>query len=145
MMRTIRDNVVVLITPVLEVDGRDRVVDLYNNYHVANPGKSLPGAVYWGHYVAHDNNRDGIGQHRKRRLALLSDQRQCRAYACDAAFSPAGRAAASELGLRVSGTSTDPSVARRTPRGLPMPDMAPTITRRLLHILRDSVVYGSSP
>ena len=56
----IRRNAVVLITPVLEVDGRDRMVDLYN-YRLANPGKASPGLLYWGKYVAHDNNRDGIG------------------------------------------------------------------------------------
>lgn len=55
----IRKNVIVLITPVLEVDGRDREVDLYN-WEKANPGKPAPSLIYWGHYVAHDNNRDGI-------------------------------------------------------------------------------------
>ncbi|HEV2491161.1 MAG TPA: M14 family zinc carboxypeptidase [Candidatus Acidoferrales bacterium] len=55
----IRKNVIVLITPVLEVDGRDREVDLYN-WEKANPGKAAPSLIYWGHYVAHDNNRDGI-------------------------------------------------------------------------------------
>ncbi|HEX5424621.1 MAG TPA: hypothetical protein VFW94_13825, partial [Candidatus Acidoferrales bacterium] len=59
-IRNIRKNVVVLITPALEVDGRDRMVDLYN-YHRANLGKPTPSLVYWGHYVAHDNNRDNIG------------------------------------------------------------------------------------
>jgi len=61
LIRKIRQNLVVLITPVLEVDGHDRAVDLYN-YHVANPGKAVPNLVYWGRYVAHDNNRDGIAQ-----------------------------------------------------------------------------------
>ncbi|MGA9994647.1 MAG: M14 family zinc carboxypeptidase, partial [Pyrinomonadaceae bacterium] len=56
----IRKNVIVLITPVLEVDGRDRMVDAYN-YRKANPDKGAPPLVYWGHYVAHDNNRDGLG------------------------------------------------------------------------------------
>src|SRR5690348_3631361 len=59
-IQNIRKNVVVLITPALEVDGRDRMVDLYN-YHRANLGKPTPSLVYWGHYVAHDNNRDNIG------------------------------------------------------------------------------------
>jgi hypothetical protein len=59
-IRDIRKNVVVLITPVLEVDGRDKMVDLYN-YRTANPGKAVPPLVYWGKYVAHDNNRDGLG------------------------------------------------------------------------------------
>jgi hypothetical protein len=60
LIQSIRNNVIVLITPVLEVDGRDRAVDLYN-YRKANPDKPVPNLVYWGHYVAHDNNRDAIG------------------------------------------------------------------------------------
>ena len=59
-IQKIRKNVVFLITPVLEVDGRDRMVDLYN-YRKANPDKPAPNLIYWGHYVAHDNNRDNIG------------------------------------------------------------------------------------
>jgi hypothetical protein len=59
-IQAIRKNVIVLITPVLEVDGRDRMVDIYN-YRKANPGKNAPGLIYWGKYVAHDNNRDGLG------------------------------------------------------------------------------------
>jgi hypothetical protein len=59
-IQAIRKNVIVLITPVLEVDGHDRVVDTIN-YHRANPGKPLPPLVYWGKYVAHDNNRDNLG------------------------------------------------------------------------------------
>ena len=56
----IREHVITLITPVVEVDGRDRVVDLYN-YRKANPDKTVPGLLYWGKYVAHDNNRDAMG------------------------------------------------------------------------------------
>jgi hypothetical protein len=56
----IRDNVITLITPVLEVDGRNRQVDLWR-YRQANPGVPTPPLVYWGKYVAHDNNRDQIG------------------------------------------------------------------------------------
>ncbi|HEX8170209.1 MAG TPA: M14 family zinc carboxypeptidase [Thermoanaerobaculia bacterium] len=59
-IRNIRDNVITLITPVLEVDGRDRQVDLWH-YREANPKLPTPPLVYWGHYVAHDNNRDQIG------------------------------------------------------------------------------------
>jgi len=59
-VRTIRDNMVTLITPVVEVDGRDRMVDVYN-WHLANPKSNWPPLVYWGRYVAHDNNRDAIG------------------------------------------------------------------------------------
>ncbi|MBZ5621052.1 MAG: hypothetical protein LAQ69_20340 [Acidobacteriia bacterium] len=60
LMRNIRKNSIVLITPVSEVDGRDREVDVYH-YRKENPGKPAPNLVYWGKYVAHDNNRDGIG------------------------------------------------------------------------------------
>ncbi|MEP7341790.1 MAG: hypothetical protein ABI977_28920, partial [Acidobacteriota bacterium] len=30
------------------------------NWHLANPGKNWPNLIYWGHYVAHDNNRDAM-------------------------------------------------------------------------------------
>jgi hypothetical protein len=56
----IRSHMIVLITPVVEVDGRDRMVDIYK-WHKANPGKDWPRLLYWGHYVAHDNNRDAMG------------------------------------------------------------------------------------
>ncbi|HLK65423.1 MAG TPA: M14 family zinc carboxypeptidase [Bryobacteraceae bacterium] len=59
-IRAIRDNVITLITPVVEVDGRDRMVDIYR-WHRENPNKEWPSLVYWGHYVAHDNNRDAMG------------------------------------------------------------------------------------
>jgi hypothetical protein len=59
-VRHIRENLVTLITPVTEVDGRDRMVDLYE-YEKANPGRTKPSLVYWGKYVAHDNNRDAMG------------------------------------------------------------------------------------
>lgn len=58
-IQAIRDNVIVLITPVVEVDGRDRMVDLYN-WHKAHPERNHPRLYYWGHYVAHDNNRDSL-------------------------------------------------------------------------------------
>ena len=68
-IQAIRKNVIVLITPVLDVDGRDMMVDTYN-YRKANPGKNAPGLVFWGKYVAHDNNRDGLGM----ALALTRNQ-----------------------------------------------------------------------
>ncbi len=58
-IKHIRDNLITLITPVVEVDGRDRMVDVYN-WHLANPGKNWPSLIYWGKYVAHDNNRDSM-------------------------------------------------------------------------------------
>ena len=49
-----------LITPVLEVDGRDRMVDVYNYRRRKPPRRARRRCVYWGKYVAHDNNRDGM-------------------------------------------------------------------------------------
>jgi len=59
-VKFIREHLVTLITPVVEVDGRNRMVDVYN-WHLAHPNQNWPNLVYWGHYVAHDNNRDAIG------------------------------------------------------------------------------------
>ena len=57
-IRQIRESVITLITPVTEVDGRDRIVDIYR-YRKAHRNIGPP-PVYWGKYTAHDNNRDGI-------------------------------------------------------------------------------------
>lgn len=60
---TIRRNVITLITPVLEVDGRTRQVEWYRRHVQGHtdrnnmPPRSPP---FWGHYTFHDNNRDGI-------------------------------------------------------------------------------------
>jgi Zinc carboxypeptidase len=59
-IREIRDNVITLITPVVEVDGRDRMVDIYK-WHLSHPKDFYPPLIYWGKYVAHDNNRDAMG------------------------------------------------------------------------------------
>ena len=58
-IKSIRSHMIVLITPVVEVDGRDRMVDIYR-WHKAHPDQKWPRLVYWGHYVAHDNNRDAM-------------------------------------------------------------------------------------
>ncbi len=58
--RQIRGNVITLITPIVEVDGRDRMVDVYR-WHLAHPDQVYPPLLYWGKYVAHDNNRDAMG------------------------------------------------------------------------------------
>jgi zinc carboxypeptidase len=58
-VRDIRDGVITLITPVVEVDGRDRMVDIYK-WHLAHPKDFYPPLIYWGKYVAHDNNRDAM-------------------------------------------------------------------------------------
>ncbi|HMG86045.1 MAG TPA: M14 family zinc carboxypeptidase [Terracidiphilus sp.] len=60
MIQNIRKNMVFLISPIVEVDGHDRMVD-WTNYRKAYPTRPQPDLVYWGHYVQHDNNRDSIG------------------------------------------------------------------------------------
>ncbi len=59
-VREIRDGMITLITPVVEVDGRDRMVDIYR-WHLSHPKDFYPPLIYWGKYVAHDNNRDAMG------------------------------------------------------------------------------------
>jgi len=59
-IQQIRDNAIVFITPVVETDGRDKAVDTY--YYGKETRKPKPPLMYWGKYVAHDNNRDGMGQ-----------------------------------------------------------------------------------
>jgi Zinc carboxypeptidase len=58
-IKNIRDHLITLITPIVEVDGRDRQVDLFR-WKMAHPGETAPPLLYWGHYVAHDNNRDAM-------------------------------------------------------------------------------------
>jgi hypothetical protein len=73
-IKSIRDNIITLITPILEVDGRNRQVDLWH-YREQNPTLPTPPLVYWGKYVAHDNNRDQIG------MGLALTKNAMRAYA----------------------------------------------------------------
>lgn len=60
MIQRIRKNSIVILTPVLDPDGRDRYVETYQ-YRKQNPTKPAIPLLYWGKYVAHDNNRDNIG------------------------------------------------------------------------------------
>ncbi|MGH9884890.1 MAG: M14 family zinc carboxypeptidase, partial [bacterium] len=73
-IQNIRNNVITFITPVIEVDGREKYVD--NHYFNEKWAKDHPqpeggrggrgggplSLMYWGKYVQHDNNRDGMGQ-----------------------------------------------------------------------------------
>jgi hypothetical protein len=64
-IQEIRKNAVVLITPVAEPDGRDRVVEWYYRHLKDRKGtydeiSEILSPPYWGHYVLHDNNRDGM-------------------------------------------------------------------------------------
>jgi hypothetical protein len=62
LVRNIRENAITFITPVLEVDGRERQVDTYYFNKTRPAGEARLPLMYWGKYVAHDNNRDGMGQ-----------------------------------------------------------------------------------
>ena len=59
-IQKIRKDSLVMITPLVETDGHDRMVDIYmhRKKHPEDPPYPL---VWWGHYVAHDNNRDSLG------------------------------------------------------------------------------------
>ena len=70
-IQNIRNNTIVFLTPVVEVDGREKVVD--NLYYQKKTGKRMP-LIWWGQYVAHDNNRDGLG------LGLKITQNVLRTY-----------------------------------------------------------------
>lgn len=62
-IKAIRDNLIVLINPASEPDGRDKQVDWYYRYTKARKDfeDGFPRSVpYWGKHVYHDNNRDGI-------------------------------------------------------------------------------------
>src|SRR6266478_2681584 len=70
-IQEIRDGMITLITPVVEVDGRERMVDIYR-WHLAHPKDFYPPLIYWGKYVAHDNNRDAMGVTLKRTENVLN-------------------------------------------------------------------------
>ena len=62
-VQNIRENVITLINPVSEPDGRDKQVDWYYRYtkqktEFDDGRRGSP--PYWGKYVFHDNNRDGL-------------------------------------------------------------------------------------
>ncbi len=58
-IQQIRNNSIVVIVPVAEVDGHERYVD---NRRASDAGQPQPGMTYWGKYVAHDDNRDTMGK-----------------------------------------------------------------------------------
>jgi hypothetical protein len=72
-IRNIREHVITLITPIVEVDGRDRIVDAYN-WRKEHPTQTPIPTLYWGQYVAHDNNRDAMA------LTLKLSQNVLNAY-----------------------------------------------------------------
>jgi hypothetical protein len=60
-IRAIRDNVIFMTNPVTEVDGRAKQVDLHMGPRKDPDANIATRLLYWGKYVAHDNNRDGMG------------------------------------------------------------------------------------
>ncbi len=61
-VQDIRNNVITLITPLIEPDGRDKAVDTYYFNKALPAGAQRLPLMYWGKYVQHDNNRDALGQ-----------------------------------------------------------------------------------
>ena len=59
-IQKIRSHSIVLITPIVEVDGHDRMVDVYLQ-HKKYPDQPPYPLIWWGQYVSHDNNRDNLG------------------------------------------------------------------------------------
>src|SRR6266851_7376774 len=72
-IQNIRNNVITLITPVIEVDGREKQVDTYYFNKRRTPGDARLPLMYWGKYVQHDNNRDGMGQFLKLTKAVTKE------------------------------------------------------------------------
>ena len=60
-VKTIRENAITLITPILEVDGRDKQVDISMAKRKDPKANVSSRLLYWGKYVAHDDNRDNLG------------------------------------------------------------------------------------
>lgn len=59
-IRAIRDNLIVMITPVISPAGRDKVIDVHMAPRVNPEGPNPNRTLYWGKYVYHSANRDGI-------------------------------------------------------------------------------------
>ncbi|TVP77139.1 MAG: hypothetical protein EA352_04260 [Gemmatimonadales bacterium] len=63
MLREIREGAILFLMPVTDPDGRDRVVEWYRLHDQDQAYTSddrVPGPPFWGQYIRHDNNRDGL-------------------------------------------------------------------------------------
>src|SRR5512141_2840094 len=60
-VKAIRENAITLITPILEVDGRDKQVDISMAKRKDPKANVSSRLLYWGKYVSHDDNRDNLG------------------------------------------------------------------------------------
>lgn len=60
LLRSIRERLIVSMSPVVEPDGRDRYVDWYYKHTmgITEERQRVAGPPFWGKYVFHDNNRD---------------------------------------------------------------------------------------
>ncbi len=60
LIKSIRDHVIVSITPAADPDGRDRYTDWYYRYKINETSEqdNMGGPPYWGKYIFHDDNRD---------------------------------------------------------------------------------------
>lgn len=62
-IRDIRDNMITTIIPIAEPDGWARQTDWYNRYtkhYTEYDDVPMRNPPYWGKYIVHDNNRDGL-------------------------------------------------------------------------------------
>ena len=63
IFKNIRKNVITMITPVFEVDGRNRSTEWFLKHNKGRTdyyNRPPSGPPFWGKYTFHDNNRDGI-------------------------------------------------------------------------------------
>ena len=61
LIKKIRDNSIVLITPSMEPDGHDKHTDWFYKYNKdVTDYEKISRVPYWGKYTFHDNNRDMI-------------------------------------------------------------------------------------
>jgi hypothetical protein len=62
MIRRIREDALLFIVPAADPDGRNRVIDWYRSHAdwIEEEQTRIPGPPFWGKYVRHDNNRDGL-------------------------------------------------------------------------------------
>ena len=60
LIKSIREHVIISITPAADPDGRDRYTDWYYKYKINETGEqdNMGGPPYWGKYILHDDNRD---------------------------------------------------------------------------------------
>jgi hypothetical protein len=62
MLQRIREDAILFIMPVADPDGRNRMVDWYRLHEerIVSEHTRIPGPPFWGQYMFHDNNRDGL-------------------------------------------------------------------------------------